>query len=226
MCYTISKLIGRNNMLDLLFQNPLSFIIFAVLLLVVITIHEFSHALSADRLGDPTPKLSGRLTLNPFSHLDPIGTFLFLLAGFGWGKPVPFDPFNLKHPKKDAALISFAGPSSNLIMAVLASIFLRFLVNSPNITINFFVSDLFVSFIRINILLAVFNLIPVHPLDGFKVVAGLLPEKYYHDWLELERYGIIFLFLLFFLFFGPPPIFRIFSPVIKNMGEEQKKGKI
>src|SRR3989338_2379326 len=123
-------------MINLLFQNPLSFIIFALLLLVVVSIHEFSHAYAADRLGDPTPKLSGRLTLNPLSHLDPLGTLLFLLVGFGWGKPVPFDPFNLRHPKKDAAIISFACPLSNLMMAVLASFILRLLFNSANISLN------------------------------------------------------------------------------------------
>ncbi|OGG02956.1 hypothetical protein A2W14_02150 [Candidatus Gottesmanbacteria bacterium RBG_16_37_8] len=201
--------------MNLLLQNPLSFVIFAILLLVVVSIHEFSHALSADRLGDPTPRLAGRLTLNPLSHLDPIGTLLFLLAGFGWGKPVPFDPFNLHHPKKDAAIISFAGPLSNLVMAIIASLILRFLIFSPAISISFLVSDLFVSFIRLNILLAIFNLIPVHPLDGFKVVAGLLPEKYYHDWLELERYGIIFLMLLIFPFFGSSPIFTVMRPVMQ-----------
>lgn len=190
-------------MLDVLFQNPLSFFLFLFLLVIVISVHEFSHAFAADHLGDPTPKLAGRLTLNPLSHLDLIGSLLFLLAGFGWGKPVPFDPYNLKSPKKDAAFISFAGPLSNIIMAVLASILLRF-----------FISDLIYTFVRLNILLAVFNLIPVHPLDGFKVVAGLLPQKYYHDWLELERYGMIFLIFLIFPFFGSAPIFTIINPVI------------
>lgn len=190
-------------MLYVLFQNPLSFFLFLFLLIIVITVHEFSHAFAADHLGDPTPKLAGRLTLNPLSHLDPIGSLLFVLAGFGWGKPVPFDPYNLKSPKKDSALISFAGPLSNIIMAVLASILLRF-----------FISDMIYTFIRLNILLAVFNLIPVHPLDGFRVVAGLLPQKYYPDWLELERYGMIFLIFLIFPFFGSAPIFFILNPII------------
>ena len=201
-------------MIDLLFRNPGAFLIFAVLLLIVVTVHEFSHAFSADRLGDPTPSLMGRLTLNPFAHLDPIGTMLFVLVGFGWGKPVPFDPFNLRHPKKDSALISFAGPLSNILMAIISSVILRLLINLPNLTLSFLTADLIVSFIRLNILLAVFNLIPVHPLDGFKVVGGLLPEKYYHDWLDLEKYGMIFLLLLIFPFFGASPVLKIISPVM------------
>lgn len=201
-------------MLDLLFQNPLSFLIFAVILLSVIAVHEFSHAAAADRLGDPTARLAGRLTLNPLSHLDPVGTFLFLLAGFGWGKPVPFDPFNLKNPKKDSAVISFAGPLSNIIMAMAASFMLRFLINIAQLSFNFFLINILVTFIRFNLLLAIFNLIPVHPLDGFRVVAGLLPKKYYHDWLELERYGTIFLIFLIFPFFGASPVSKIISPVM------------
>lgn len=201
-------------MLDLLFQSPLSFLIFAIILLIVVTVHEFSHAFIADRLGDPTPGLMGRLTLNPLAHLDPVGTILFILAGFGWGKPVPFDPFNLKHPKKDSALVSFAGPASNLIIAILAAIFLNFFVYSPFISISFFVADIFVTFIRLNLLLAIFNLVPVHPLDGFRVVAGLLPQKYYHDWLDLEKYGMIFLIFLIFPFFGTAPIFKLIGPIL------------
>ncbi|KKS95420.1 MAG: peptidase M50 [Candidatus Gottesmanbacteria bacterium GW2011_GWA2_43_14] len=202
-------------MLSLLFSNPLSFVIFAIILLAVITVHEFAHALAADRLGDPTARLAGRLTLNPLSHLDPVGTLLFLMAGFGWGKPVPFDPFNLKNPKKDGAVISFAGPLSNIIIAVTASVILRIVMISGGFGLNFFLTDILITFIRFNILLAIFNLIPVHPLDGFRVVAGLLPKKYYHDWLELERYGIIFLIMLIFPFFGSSPVSAIISPVMK-----------
>lgn len=202
-------------MLDVLFQNPISFLIFAVLLLVVVTVHEFSHALAADRLGDPTPGLKGRLSLNPLAHLDPIGTLLFIIAGFGWGKPVPFDPFNLKHPKKDSAIISFAGPASNIALAVLAALIFRFMIATPYFSFPLWSADLMTSFIRLNILLAVFNLIPVHPLDGFRVVAGLLPQKYYHDWLYLERYGMIFLIFLIFPFFGRAPVFTVISPVIE-----------
>ena len=201
-------------MLDVLFQNPFAFIVFALLLLVVVTVHEFSHAFAANRLGDPTPSLMGRLTLNPLAHLDPIGTLLFIIAGFGWGKPVPFDPFNLRHPKKDAAIISFAGPASNIVMAAVASLILRFMIFVPGITFSIATADFVTEFVKLNILLAIFNLIPIHPLDGFKVVAGLLPKKYYDDWMDLQRYGMIFLIFLIFPFFGRAPIFTIINPVM------------
>src|SRR3989338_2044892 len=109
-------------MLDLLFSNPLVFAAAALSLLAAITVHEFAHAYAADRLGDPTPRLQGRLTLNPLVHLDPIGTLLLFVIGFGWGKPVQFDPYNLENPKRDAAIISFAGPVSNLILATIAAL--------------------------------------------------------------------------------------------------------
>src|SRR3990172_11954241 len=104
-------------MIGELFNNPLSFVFWLLGLTVAITVHEFAHAYAAERLGDPTPRLMGRLTLNPLAHLDPLGTLMLLIARFGWGKPVQFDPFNLRHPRRDSALISLAGPASNLIMA-------------------------------------------------------------------------------------------------------------
>lgn len=200
-------------MLDLLIQSPLIFIIIVILLILAVTIHEFSHAKAADHLGDPTPRLAGRLTLNPVAHLDPLGSLLFVIAGFGWGKPVPFDPFNLKNPKKDAALISFAGPFSNVVMAIATSLILRIIYNLPFFFLGSFLENILILFIRFNVLLAVFNLIPVHPLDGFKVVAGLLPKKYYHDWLDLQRYGMIFLLFLILPFFGSSPIIAIINPI-------------
>lgn len=202
-------------MIQILFQNPLAFFIVAGLLVMAISVHEFSHALAADRLGDPTARLAGRLTLNPMAHLDPIGTFLLFVAGFGWGKPVPFDPFNLKNVEKDAAIISFAGPFSNLIMAIVSSVILRLVViKIPILIVSAFLTQVLSLFIYFNIILAVFNLIPVHPLDGFKVIGGLLPKKYYSDWMELQRYGMIFLILLIFPFFGSSPILYLVSPVV------------
>ncbi len=200
-------------MINLLLQNPVQFFIVAALLIIAIAIHEFSHAWAADRLGDPTPRLAGRLTLHPAAHLDPIGTLLLFFVGFGWGKPVPFDPFNLRNPKKDAAVISFAGPLSNLIMAVIASLIFKFLDILP-VFIPAIIGNILVQFIYFNVILAIFNLIPVHPLDGFKVVAGLLPKKFYHDWLALEPFGMIFLILLIFPFFGGSPVFTVISPIV------------
>jgi len=203
-------------MLDTLFNNPIAFIAWIAGLAVAISIHEFSHALMADRLGDPTPRLQGRLTLNPMAHLDPLGTLLLVLARFGWGKPVIFDPYNLKNPRRDAALISIAGPVSNLLLAGALSIILRVFLAvsapSPALLILFAVIQ---PVIVMNVFLAVFNLVPIHPLDGFKIVGGILPEEYARQWYELESYGMLFLlFLVFPLFGGSAPISRFISPLI------------
>jgi Zn-dependent protease len=188
--------------------NLLDFIFGLAALIVAIDIHEFSHAWAAERLGDPTPRLQGRLTLNPLAHLDPIGTILLVIIGFGWGKPVQFDPFNLRNPRRDGAIISFAGPISNIVIAVICSLLFRLPMPAE---LSYF---LFV-ILRMNLLLAIFNLIPIHPLDGFKIVEGILPEAQAHEWHELERFGMIFLiFLLFPIFGGTAPIQRIISPVI------------
>src|SRR5579859_4211179 len=151
--------------------DPISIIILAVCLLMALTIHEAAHAWAANYLGDPTAKLMGRLSLNPLVHLDPIGTLVFIITAiagfpFGWGKPVQFDPYNLQNPKRDAALISLAGPASNLILASILSLVLRVFPFSPLGLV-----------IEINVALAVFNLIPIHPLDGGKVLVALLPDR-------------------------------------------------
>jgi Zn-dependent protease len=186
----------------------LDFVFNLIALIVAITIHEFSHAWAAEHLGDPTPRLQGRLTLNPLAHLDPIGTILLILVRFGWGKPVQFDPFNLRHPRRDSAIISIAGPVSNILLATIVSLILR--LPMPMIIAAFSVQLLYM-----NIVLAIFNLVPVHPLDGFKIVEGFLPEEQAREWHQLERYGMIFLiFLLFPIFGGTAPIVRIISPVI------------
>ena len=196
-----------------LFSNPLAFIFYSLSLVIAITIHEFAHAYTADRLGDPTPKLQGRLTLNPLAHLDPLGTIMLFLVHFGWGKPVQFDPFNLRNPRRDAAIISLAGPVSNVTLAVLCSLSLRlFPLISPMFSVLIgFLQTLIV----INVILAVFNLVPIHPLDGFKIVGGFLSPQQAKEWYSLERYGMIFLlFLLFPLFTSTAPISLIISPVI------------
>lgn len=201
-------------MISTLFSDPVSFIIWILALVSAITVHEFAHAWSAVRLGDPTPKLQGRLTLNPLSHLDPLGTIMLLLVRFGWGKPVQFDPYNLQHPRRDSAIISLAGPVSNFILAILFSIILRLVAQpfSPFFALSSFIPP----FIFLNVLLGVFNLIPIHPLDGGKILVGLLPQK---EAMELDnflhRYGIIILILLVFpLFGGVSPVFSFLNPII------------
>lgn len=154
-------------------------------LIIAITVHEFSHALAADRLGDPTPRSQDRLTLNPLKHLDPIGTIMLFIVGFGWGKPVPVDSYNFSHPKRDEIITSLAGPLSNILLAGLASLFVR-LTGSY---LNFFLV-----FIGMNLTLAVFNLIPIPPLDGSKVLLNSLPIEHSAE-IEhfFDRYGTIVL---------------------------------
>ena len=186
----------RDAMVNYLFSNPLVFVIYFAALLIAISIHEFSHALAADYLGDPTPRLQGRLKLNPLVHIDNMGMLFLLLFGFGWGKPVEFDPYNLKHPRRDAAIISISGPLSNLILASVLSILLRLFIYFDLgylTTIGMFT---FIPVIRLSIILGVFNLLPVHPLDGFKIVGGVLSEENARDWYGLQRYGIFFLLLM------------------------------
>lgn len=182
-------------MIGMLFQDPLVFVLLAGALVLSISIHEFSHALAAYRLGDPTGKRMGRLTLNPKAHLDPIGTIFLLFIGFGWGRPVPFDPSNLKNPKRDSAIISLAGPLSNFILAVLLSFFLRF------ITLNGIFGGFLYMAIFYNLMLGFFNLIPLGPLDGNKIVYGFLPNNLAVQWVDIQKYGtIILLFLIIFDF--------------------------
>lgn len=201
-------------MLTYLFTNPLFFVVWALSMLTAITIHEFAHAWMAVRLGDPTPKLQGRLTLNPLAHLDPMGTLLLLLIRFGWGKPVQFDAYNLQNPRRDTAIISLAGPVSNLLLATVLSIILR--VVSQPFSPFFFLSHFIPPFIYLNIILAIFNLIPIHPLDGGKILVGLLPHR---DAVKvdlfLKQYGIFLLVLLIFpLWGGVSPVLQLISPVI------------
>src|SRR3989339_1420049 len=200
--------------LTLLQTHPIVALAFVVGLVFAITIHEFAHALVAYRLGDPTAKLAGRLTLNPQSHLDPIGTIALLIVGIGWGKPTPFDPFNLRNIKRDSALISVAGAASNFILAIILSIPYLFFYFTGNLslTINA-VYQVISIIIWLNLILGVFNLIPVHPLDGFKVLAGLLPRDWYYDFIQTERYGI---FILSFLLITGA-IGKILFPIISSI---------
>ena len=168
-----------------------------------IIIHECSHGLVALWLGDPTAKNSGRLTLNPIPHIDLFGTIilpimLFLFSGyaFGWAKPVPINPSNFKNPKKGMMLVGFAGPLSNLILALIAGLFLRFGLHGAYPMIEPVAYFLLFACL-INIILALFNLIPVPPLDGSRILMGLLPRRQAIAVAKLEPYGmIIVLFLL------------------------------
>lgn len=194
-----------------LFSDPLVFLLYFASLVICITIHEFAHAFVADRLGDPTPSLSGRVTLNPLAHLDPLGTIALILFRFGWGKPVPFDPYNLKDPKKDSALIALAGPASNLILATILSLILRLFPLGDTLPGAFLYAV-----ITINVGLAIFNLIPIHPLDGGKILIGFAPKEVAYEWDQtLHRYGIIILLFLFLpLYNGISPLSALLDPII------------
>jgi len=185
-------------MLSLLTTNPLAFILLLVFLFLSISIHEFAHAWTANRLGDPTPGLDGRLTLNPLAHIDLAGMLFLIVFGFGWGKPVMFDPYNLKNPRKDAGLISLAGPLSNFVIALILSILIRLFIFFKLPALNIIGSTFFIPLISLNIGLGIFNLLPISPLDGFKIVGAVLPEDKAHEWYALERFGLIFLILLIF----------------------------
>lgn len=185
------------------------------MIVITITLHEFAHAKMADHLGDPTPKLQGRVTLNPQKHIDPIGLLLLFIVGFGWGRPVQFDPFNLKNPRRDAAIISLAGPVTNFILALASAALLRIFTVADVSYLTTIGSLLLIPFISINVLLGLFNLIPIAPLDGFKIVGGILSPKQAEEWHKLERYGIIFL-LAFIFPFGDGSMLQMFlSPVIQ-----------
>jgi len=199
-------------MLNLLTQNPLFFLIWAASLVIAITIHEFAHAFIADRLGDPTARLDDRVSLNPLRHLDPIGSLMLLFTGFGWGKPVPFDPYNLKNPRRDSAIIALAGPMSNLILAVVLAIIFR-------IVWNITLAPFFFSLISLNVSLAIFNLVPIHPLDGGKIIVGFLPLEMAREWQEImQRYGILILIFLLFPFGNSAsPVSYLIRPIIDGI---------
>jgi Zn-dependent protease len=198
-------------------------IVVGIMLLVGLPVHEFSHALTAYRLGDGTAKLFGRLTLNPIAHFDPIGGSLLALTfigsaatgapiGFGWAKPTPVNPMNLEGGRRGEALVAAAGPISNLILAAAAAIPLRFMIANPHLIDDIpMVANVLYLFVQINLLLMVFNLIPIPPLDGSKVMFAFMDRRTeYQIRPFLEQYGFIILIAILFL----PPNNSIGSRII------------
>ncbi|MDQ2932859.1 MAG: site-2 protease family protein [bacterium] len=193
-------------------------IISIVILVFSIIIHEISHGFMADRLGDPTARLQGRLTLNPISHIDPIGSILVPLLtfktgyAFGWAKPVPYNPYNLKDKRKGEFLIAAAGPLSNITIALIFGIIIR--LTFAGVLTDFILICSYI--VQINLVLAIFNLVPIPPLDGSKLLFSYLPQQYGLFRQRVERFSpILILIFVFFLwrFISPiiQPVFKLFT---------------
>jgi len=200
--------------LGLLQTDPLAFfrllLGIVIALAIAITVHEFSHAFLAYRLGDDTPRRLGRLSLNPIVHLDPIGTILLFLVGFGWGKPVPVNPYHLRGgARQGMAKVAFAGPLAGLLTAALFGALIRGL-GAP------FLSGVLFLIVFYNIILSLFNLIPLPPLDGFHVLRGLLPRELAYSFSRLEGYGPMLLIFIIFIdsFTGLGLLWRTLMPAV------------
>jgi Zn-dependent protease len=200
----------------------------AIMLLIGFPVHEFSHALAAYRLGDGTAKLFGRLTLNPVAHFDPLGGTLLALTflgsggnfGFGWAKPTPVNVSNLEGGHRGEAIVAAAGPISNLVMATAVALPLRYIFDNPTLIdqIPIVVLQTMDIFITINLILMIFNLFPIPPLDGSKVLFALLPPRIAWQWRPiLEQYGFVLLLLVFFLPPGASIGGRILGPLLEGL---------
>jgi Zn-dependent protease len=190
--------------LDLLYLLPI--------LLISLTVHELAHGWIAYRLGDPTAKSRGRLTVNPLKHLDPLGTTMFvvtfLVSGFvfGWAKPIPVSPYYFRNRQRGMAIVGAAGPAANFLMAVLFGLVLRLVY--PGLAedasrVDVAIVDVLFMFVQINIVLGVFNLIPIPPLDGSRVLGGFLPRGAYQKWVAVDRYGVYILLVVIVAFQRP-----------------------
>jgi len=193
------------TLISLLFTNPVLFAILAVLLLYSVIAHETAHGFMAHLFGDDTAKMQGRLTFNPVSHLDIVGTLMLFLVGFGWAKPVPVDYRNLRHARLGLLSVSMAGCAVNILIAMSALFLLRFNAVNANPMLSTMLYVLF----KINVILGAFNLLPIPPLDGSRIVASLLPEKAQRILSRIEPYGL--LLLIFLLFTG------LMNPLISFM---------
>lgn len=184
-----------------IFRNGLWILLLIPLRLLALVIHECAHGIVSTKLGDPTPRIQGRLTLNPLAHLDPFGTLLMILTGFGWAKPVEINPMYYKDRKKGMALVAFAGPLANFLLAFI-SVFLYglfsvvlFKLNAPQKLYNF-INYVFIYSAQINLCFMVFNLIPIPPLDGSRILGMFLSDKAYYTLMQYERYSMILIMVL------------------------------
>ena len=195
----------------MLFRLPPEVLVLLIpVLLFALVFHEFSHGWVANKLGDPTAKYSGRLTLNPMAHLDLFGSLMILFVGFGWAKPVPVDSRYLANPRTDMMKIAFAGPASNLLLAFIAGSLIRL---SGNMGV---LSSMLIMFVQINIMLAVFNMIPIPPLDGSQIFSGLMIRHNPDLVVKLQIYGpqILMGLILFGMLTSISPIWWLISPFV------------
>ncbi len=177
-----------------------SFLSYAMIILVALPVHELAHGLMADKLGDNTARWNGRLTMNPFAHMDPIGTVMIFLLGFGYAKPVPVNPRNFRNYKTGMLLTALAGPLSNLLMAFVSLATLRLVYAIVPVGILYSILNIFlVTFAQINVGLAIFNLLPIPPLDGFRIVANVLPARWTYF---VDRYQMMITFGVMLLIFS------------------------
>ena len=196
-----------------LIQSLYRYLIYGIALLTALPFHECAHSWTANKLGDPTARINGRMTLNPLAHLDPFGALLMIFTGIGWAKPVPINARNFKHPKWEMAISSLAGPVSNLLLAYLSMILWKITTIVSYYHSGFFVQNLitiFATMVSINIGLAVFNFIPIPPLDGSRILSLFLPERTYFSIMRYERYAMLALMIAvyFGLLDGPLGFFR------------------
>lgn len=191
-------------------RDPIGFVAWIIALVLGITVHEFMHAYAAHRLGDDTARLLGRLSLNPMAHLDPFGSLLLVLAGFGYGKPVPFNESRLRSTL-GVTFVALAGPLANLVLAALCAIPLRF--GAESLVGGGVYEEVLLAIVQLNCVLAIFNLIPIPPLDGANVVYGLLPPRQQYSWRTYQQYGP---FLLLFILILAPGVLRtlVFAPAV------------
>ena len=186
------------DLTDFIFNTLISLLV----LFTCIPVHECAHALVADKLGDPTPRNQGRITLNPFAHLTLWGSIMLVFVGFGWGKPVSVNPNNFRHPKRDMALTALAGPVSNLLLAFLAMIVYKVVLftfyYSSDVSLSYYLTIVFYLVVVLNISLAVFNFIPIPPLDGAKIFGAVIPEKIYFSIMRYEQFIIVAVLVLIY----------------------------
>jgi len=205
-------------MLQYLFANPLFFIGWLIALVIGITIHEFAHAYTAYRMGDSTAKMAGRVTFNPIAHMDPLGTLMLFLAGFGWGKPVPVNPFQLRHGRWGQVLVSLSGPLSNIIAAAIFALPLRILITA-NVETPAIVIQVLQAIIELNLILAIFNLIPIPPLDGSRILTALAPRAFSGIMAEIERIGpfVLLGIIVLTIVMNIPLFSRIILPLVSKI---------